>query len=280
MSMSVRLKTLLLVVVLGGFAGFLLPGFFPARGQRLTFLSVGQGDCAVWQDGSQTVLVDVGPKTKQGYDAGDRIVLPKLRRMGVTQVSLILLTHPDADHVGGLSAVYKRFPGAVVAVSSAFRDHPQMKGWLREAGVADVRWIEGRVRVRLGSSTLEIGAPPLEKGANDNDGSLFVRLSCGSSSAVLTGDASLSVENQMQGVLKWKAQVLKAGHHGSRTATSASFVKSVGPRWAVVSCGRENRFGHPHESVLSILRAAGVEVLRTDEMGDVAFEVQGGGFRR
>lgn len=247
---------------------------------RLVFLSVGQGDCAIWHDGQSTVLIDVGPLSRQGYDAGERIVLPKLRRMGIRSVDVIFITHPDSDHIGGLSAIVQRFPAARIAASVEFREDPQMMWWLQDAGIepSTLVWIDGTWRARLPKSELTIVAPKVLPGASDNDGSLFIQIKQGRSTAVLTGDASTAVEDKMQSSLAWKAQVLKAGHHGSRTSTSESFVRKLGPEFAVISCGRDNPFGHPHNSVLEVLARQGLETMRTDMSGDIVFQPAPNGF--
>jgi competence protein ComEC len=247
---------------------------------RLTFLAVGQGDAIVWQDSGVTVMVDAGPRTREGFDAGERIVLPKLRKMGVRRLDLLLITHPDLDHIGGLPALAKRFPDAKVGLNSGFRDNPDMQAWIRSAKLKEgqLLWIEGRSRFRFGEFDIEVAAPPIVDEESDNEGSLFVRISRGKAHAVLTGDASIETEMAMQKGLKWTAQVLKAGHHGSRTSTAAAFVRAVNPDWAVVSCGRSNRFDHPHRSVLETLAANAVEVYRTDLQGDVSFEARANGF--
>jgi len=247
---------------------------------RLTFLAVGQGDAIVWQDSGVTVMVDAGPRTREGFDAGERIVLPKLRKMGVRRLDLLLITHPDMDHIGGLPALAKRYSDLKVGINSGFRDNPDMQAWIRSAKLKEgqLLWIEGRSRFRFGQSVIEVAAPPVVDGESDNEGSLFVRISRGRAYAVLTGDASMETEMAMQKDLKWTAQVLKAGHHGSRTSTAAAFVRAINPDWAVVSCGRSNRFDHPHRSVLETLASNGVDVYRTDLQGDVSFEVRANGF--
>lgn len=274
-----RLSFIISVICLAVVGGLLLARASGPGSVKITFLSVGQGDCTVWQDGSTTVLIDVGPKTREGYDAGERIVLPKLRKMGIGNVALILVTHPDADHIGGLRAIRNRFPFAKVVVSARFKEHKEMLWWLQEARVpvAQVVWIEDRSRIRFGQTSLEIVAPEWSPGFNDNEGSLFVRMESGGSSAILTGDAFVATEERLQKRLAWRAQILKVGHHGSRTSTSESFLKSTEARWAVVSCGRDNRFDHPHKSVVEILRRH-TDVFRTDAQGDIAFELGEKGF--
>lgn len=278
--MSGRLKFLILAITAAAIAGILWGQSLRNNIFRLSFLAVGQGDCTVWQDGNIVVLVDVGPKSREGFDAGERIVLPKLRKMGVHSVSLIIITHPDSDHIGGLAAVAKRFKESRVVASSAYRDHNEMKWWLKEAGVEEDRmiWIQDRSRFRLASSTIEMAAPPAHPEMNDNDGSLFVKIERGPATAIITGDASIGTEETMQRRLDWKAQVHKVGHHGSRTSTSDAFVRSVNPSWSVISCGKENRFGHPHPSVIEVLERHKVGLFRTDLQGDIAFEATHSGF--
>lgn len=252
------------------------------RGQELTFLAVGQGDCIVWRDDQVTVLIDVGPMTREGFDAGKRIVMPKLRKMGVMSVDFIVITHPDADHIGGLRSLMFKYPQARIIANEAFRKHPEMLSSLRDAGMpandSRIMWVTGKNRVTLPNSQLNIAAPHLAEGANDNEGSLFVQIRSEKASAVLTGDASMSTESVMQGHLRWSGQVLKVGHHGSRTSTGEDFLRSVSPKWAVVSCGRENRFGHPHLSVTDLLKQKGVQTFRTDLSGDLSFGAGPQGF--
>lgn len=263
--------TLLLAVVLLGAR---------PRGQRLTFLAVGQGDCTVWQDDQVTILIDVGPKSPQGYDAGQRIVLPKLRKMNIRSIDFILITHPDSDHIGGLEAVRKKYPAAKVVASNAFQKHPEMRRWLQSAGMrtTDVMWVSGKSKLTLPHSVVLIAAPELMPSSSDNEGSLFVRIVSERSAAVLTGDAGMETEAVMQRHLAWSGQILKAGHHGSRTSTSEGFVKAVKPKWAVISCGRDNPFGHPHRSVMEMLESQRVQILRTDRDGDLAFQPGSEGF--
>lgn len=278
--MSDRFKLFFALLIAACVAGAIWGQGLGSNVRRLSFLAVGQGDCTVWQDGDAVILIDAGPKSREGFDAGDRIVLPKLRRMGIKDVSVIVITHPDSDHIGGLGALAKRFKDAKIVASAGFRDDEDMQWWLKEAKVDPSRlvWIEDRTRIKLEHSTVELAAPVITPGTSNNDGSLFVRIEHGAGSAVLTGDASTDTEERMQRRLKWTAQVLKVGHHGSRTSTSEAFVRALGPEWGVISCGRENRFDHPHRSVVEVLERQKVDLFRTDLQGDVVFDVWAEGF--
>ncbi len=248
---------------------------------RLTFLSVGQGDCAVFQTSGHTLLIDVGPKTPTS-DAGKKIVLPDLRNMGIDSIDLILLSHPDVDHIGGLGALIHGMPVGRVAVSSQFEHFSPMIDRLREAGcpISQTIWLGADQRVRVGDFTVEVGCPPWHEPEPDNDGSEFVKIAGEGASAVFTGDASSLAEARMQPGHDWSAQILKLGHHGSHTASSEAFLESVHPHWAIISCGRGNPYGHPHKVVLDRVQRLGIRIARTDLEGDVTFELGPYGWTR
>lgn len=259
---------------LAGFAALTtggLFGFTSSEPTRLTFLAVGQGDCAVFQHQDATILFDAGPRT-EFMDAGERIVVPRLRALGVDRVDLVLISHPDEDHLGGLGAVLKEHPSARLALSNQFRHSSAVRARFREFKVSpsSVVWLDEEHTARIGKFTLQIYNPPMVSETEDNAGSMFVRLSNGYASAVLTGDAPQEVETQCAAEGDWSAQILKAGHHGSRSSTSAAWIEEVKPISAVISCGRDNVYGHPAREVLA--RLSGREVLRTDKDGDVSFE--------
>jgi len=248
---------------------------------RLTFLSVGQGDCAVFQTGGTTILVDAGPKSDR-VDAGERIVVPKLRQLGVDGVDLILLSHPDMDHIGGVGAVLRSYPSARVAASYCFREDHQLLEQLRLAGRSadDVFWFNPSLEGRVGTFNLKVVCPSIVPGEESNDGSMFLRISSGGASAVFSGDAPSKSEMAVDRVGGWSAEILKAGHHGSKTATSQDWLEHVRPTFAIVSCGRNNPYGHPHKIVLERLSSDHVEAHRTDMEGDLSFVVRDGKFVR
>jgi competence protein ComEC len=248
-------------------------GWSPAPQTRLDFLSVGQGDCAVFQTAGNVVLIDAGPKSET-FDSGKKIVLPTLDKIGVWGVDLIVITHPDIDHVGGVGALHRAFPKARLAISDQFRTYPAMVQLLQEWRVPDknVAWLGATSSIRVGEFTLSIKSPELHRRSNDNEGSLFIHLVGRAGSAVFSGDAGSTTEAKMEPLADWSAQVLKIGHHGSKNSTSPSWIMEVQPKYAVVSCGLNNMYGHPAPKVLSRLEAAGVPVYRTDLQGDIRFD--------
>lgn len=251
-----------------------LAGRLQTEPTRLTFLSVGQGDCAVFQTAGHTMLIDVGPKT-QWSDAGKKIVLPDLRRMGVDSIDLIFLSHPDTDHIGGLGALLNGLPVGRVCMSSAFAHYEPLLAHLRSAGctASETIWLGPGQRAQIGDFWVEIDCPPWHDGEPDNDGSEFVKISGDGATAVFSGDASAGAEARMMPGHDWSAQILKLGHHGSKSASSEGWLEAVHPQWAVVSCGRDNTYGHPHKVVLDRVQHLGIKLARTDRDGDVTFEL-------
>jgi len=277
----VRLSFIALLL-LSAIAGGWLGARRHDRPARLIFLSVGQGDCSVFESQGAAVLIDAGPKTLEGFDAGARIVVPRLRALGVAKVALILLSHPDSDHVGGLAAVMKANPEARVGISDQYRAHSGMLTTLREAGVdpSRVLWLGRHASASVGVFAIEVVTPSWSPPANDNDGSMFVRISDGRSSAVFSGDAPIYVEDQVAKEVGWTGQILHAGHHGSRTASGEAWLNRIRPRYAIISCGRDNQFGHPHRSVLEALARHRIATIRLDRDGDAVFAASERGFIR
>jgi competence protein ComEC len=265
--------------VAAGLAAALLGGFVGSRQDgetELVFISVGQGDCAVFEHDGEAILIDDGPGVPEA-DAGTKIVVPRLRQLGVDTVDAIFLSHPDGDHVGGTPAVIHAYPEARLVMSDQYRDDPAMAHHLSQWGVpaSQVCWLPHDDSLRFGGFSARIVCPDMEPGDPENNGSMFVHLAYKDATAMFSGDAPASVEKAMEPLGGWNAEILKVGHHGSRTATDESWVEAVRPRFAVISVGRNNRYGHPNQEVLDRLAADHVPTFRTDRDGDVRFVFDG-----
>ena len=246
-------------------------------------IDVGQGDAfAIRTPDRRWILVDAGPRTDR-YDAGRARVVPYLLRHGVRRVDALILTHPDADHIGGAAAVMEAFDVGIVVDPGRAAGKPLYVDLLADAAAAGVQWREARSgrELRAGDVVLHFLYPDsardsLDGPTNANDLSAVFRLTYGGFAALFMGDAPTAVEELLvrrhgDGL---RAQVLKVGHHGSSTSTSESFLAAVHPEVALVSVGRRNRYGHPAPAVVRRLERHGVRILRTDLSGHVALRVQ------
>ncbi len=267
--MRVRQTSFVGAVVVGGLVGWFLPRPAPT----LTFLSVGQGSCAVLRSGGRTVLFDAGPKT-EFIDGGERFVLPKLRGLGVSRVDVVVLSHPDLDHAGGLAAVMKTFPDARILANAGFSQEEKLPKMLRSLGVSAERvgWLPPFARLSVGSLAIDLASPRVVAGADDNTGSVLARIDGG---AFIGGDAPAEVERSFENWIG-PVSVMAADHHGSRTSGDPSFLGVAHPKWIVISVGRNNRYGHPNPEAVSRYQATGAKIYRTDRDGDVGFVLQDG----
>ena len=236
----------------------------------VTFLSVGQGDCAVLQVGSEAILVDAGPRSpgrngSPGFDAGERVVLKRLRELGVARLRGVFLSHDDLDHIGGATALLRAFAGATAWTGPESRIPVSPR----------VAQLEAEGRMAFGPFRIAWRFPQAS-GNEDNARSALMLVEAEGMRFAFTGDSPSGVEEGVSSLANGTVDVYRVGHHGSRTSSSAALLKALRPRFAVVSCGAGNRFGHPHPLVLDRLKAAGAKVFRTDRDGDVAFRFRGG----
>jgi len=268
-----------------GAAFLLLPiAAAPARGVELAFLDVGQGDAiAIHTPADRWLLIDAGPWDEE-YDAGEKRVLPWLRAHGARRVEAMVLTHPHVDHIGGAAAVMRGMPvGRLIEPGLPFGT-PVYLGVLKTAEARGVAWSAARQDrvLRIDGIELDFLWPTpgaLDAPADANDVSAVIELRYGAFTALLTGDAPASVEQALVARYgdRLRADVYKAGHHGSRTASSEALLETVRPSLAVISCGRRNKYGHPAPETLARLHHDGIAVARTDEDGTVLVRVQAGG---
>lgn len=255
---------------------------------RVSFLDVGQGDAAVVEaPGGRTIVIDAGPRAGD-FDAGERTVAPYLRRRGASRIDMMIITHPDDDHLGGIPHLLEHFDVAEVLESG----QPTKTGLFRMY-TEDVRNERcpvdtargGMLRKDVGEMRIYILSPKPDfvqtdttrPSLNLNMTSVVVRLDYGSISFLFTGDAETISEREMVRTYGdfLRSTVLKVGHHGSKTSSTREFLDAVHPEYAVISVGRFNRFKHPSSDALDRLGSVHAEVLRTDEDGAIIFETDG-----
>ncbi len=253
----------------------------------MTFLDVGQGDAIVIRAPSgRVMMIDGGGEIEgreTGFDIGARRVVPALRRMRVSQIDVLVLSHPHEDHAGGLVAVAENFRVGVVLDSG--HPHPA-PSYPRLLHLVDVRRIPYRVarrglRIDLGGGARALVLHPEDplisgSGSDANLNSIVLRLTYGGVSVLFTGDIEGLIETRLLDAGdEVRSTVLKVAHHGSRTSSRPEFLDAVAPQIAVISVGAWNPFGHPHPETLDALAAVGARIYRTDRHGAVTVETDG-----
>ncbi len=261
----------------------LVPAHWPGGGDdgrtlALHFLNVGQGDGAVIRTPhGHFVVVDAGPKT-EAVDAGRRVVVPFLSQQGVAELSAMVISHAHADHVGGASAVLERFHTDLVLEPGMPFSDPVYIHFLDEVAAEGVPWRPGHPGDRfvldgVAFSLLHPDSTWPGLGEDLNEDSLILLVEYGSFRALFPGDAGLVAEGYLHGRVG-RVDLLKVGHHGSRTATGDAWLDELHPKAAVVSVGRNN-YGHPAPGTLDRLQQHGVPVWRTDRDGQVDVTTDG-----
>ncbi|MEQ1870283.1 MAG: DNA internalization-related competence protein ComEC/Rec2, partial [Vicinamibacterales bacterium] len=246
------------------------------------FIDVGQGDAALIRfPHGETMLVDAGGTPGGSFDVGDRVVGQVLRTLGIGRLDTVVLTHGDSDHIGGALSVVREFRPFDVWEGIPVPPSVPLQVLQTHARLKRIRWtrVQRDDEFLVGEVQLRVRHPrraDWERQDVRNDDSIVIELRWRDVSMVLTGDggaeAELAVEQSME---PSKIRVLKVGHHGSQTSTSARFVQALQPDIAVVSVGRTNSFGHPAPEVIGRLESAGAAVYRTDRDGAVSVDTDG-----
>ncbi len=270
------------LIVLGIFLGItILIWYLTTLGSgrgflTVAFLDVGQGDSIYIEapNGNQ-LLVDGSADTKVLQRLGN--ILP----LGDHSIDVVVGTHPDADHIGGLPDVLKRFEITYVMEPGMPNDTGAWRAFLAEANKKGVNHIVARrgMVVDLGSGTRFSILYPDTKivGGDTNLSSIVGRLSYGTVSVMLTGDAPQSVEVHLIKLdgENLQSTILKAGHHGSKTSSAPQFLDVVHPMYAIISAGKDNRYGHPHKQTIDALNARNIQILSTIDRGTIVFHSDG-----
>ncbi len=251
---------------------------------RVTFLDVGQGDACVIENGEQTILVDAG-YTGFSKDYGKWVVLPYLKHRGINTIDLIVMTHPHADHIGGLETLLKN-----ITIREIWDTHNNFESSIydrilvgAELNNSTIRYPQPGDIYQLGEMHITVLFPDsliANKMKNINNASIVFRLDYQDHSFLFTGDAEIQAERILSNIDSLlQVDVVKVGHHGSSTSSIMSVVKHVSPEYAVISVGENNRYGHPSEKIVQRWVDSGAEVFRTDESGAVIINVDGDGIK-
>lgn len=253
---------------------------------QVCFINVGQGDCSYIQLGDTDILVDAGGRITDSEEnnIGAKTVVPYMRKKGVDAVDIALVSHYHADHAQGMLGVMDTMEVGKLVLPFTYADSALKDQLLAKAAEEDipvVYFMAGDTLQFSADAEMEMLSPDPEwlKGqTNQNNNSLVARLDCGETSFLYMGDLESDGEAYLLDTRAdaLDADVLKVGHHGSRTSSSAAFLAAVTPDYAVICCGEDNSYGHPHQEVLDRLDEVHARVLRTDLQKDITFYLRDG----
>lgn len=236
------------------------------------FINVGQGDATLIQVGDTYSLIDTG--TEDHYDD----LSAYLQKQKVTFINNMIVTHPDADHMGGAYKVIEDYDVENFYTTNTTNDsqaYQKMNRSLKQENL--------KKQIASAGDTIDFGTDstgkvlgPIGKSTDTNESSLVIRLDYGKNSFLFTGDTTASMENKMNEKYDIDVDVLKASHHGSDTANGIMFIRDASPMYSIISVGKDNQYGHPDSNVLRRLEKYSTEgVLRTDEEGDIVISSNG-----
>ncbi len=231
---------------------------------EIHFLNVGQGDATLIKCGGQSMLIDAGPA-----EAGTKLQL-YLMEQDIEELDYLVLTHPDADHIGGGDVIVTKYDIGTVFMGDYEKEGANYEELVNALAYKNEKYTLPKVgsTYQLGEAEFTILAPnQIYEDANNN--SIALLLTHGENTILFTGDCKAEAESDiMSNGLNIDCDVYKVAHHGSGSSSSKEFLEAISPQAAVISCGA-NDYGHPHEEVLNSLKEMGVAVYRTDEQGAV-----------
>ena len=239
-------------------------------------IDVGQGDCTLILCDGCSMLVDAG---EPGYEAR---VLDVLAACGVEKLDYVVATHPHSDHIGGLPAVldaleigHVLLPRLTEAQTPTTASYRSFLDAVKQSGAAVLASAPG-ARFPLGSAVVTVLGPIADSAESLNDMSVVLRVDFGVQSILLTGDMEAEEEaTLLENDLPLRATVLKVGHHGSSFSTTPAFLEAVNPKIAVIECGADNDYGHPHAQLLDRLSDYANYIYRTDLCGNITLMTDG-----
>jgi len=262
---------------------FIVQVFYPADNLKVNFINIGEGDCILIEGPKKiNILIDGGGTPQSDFDVGSKIVIPYLRRKGINEIDLLILTHPHLDHLEGLLPVLKELKVDMVLDSGLPCDSSEYKEFISLILKNGIPYHKAKAGDNfIFSNNLEIFLlNPLYDSdfyeeSDFNNASIVVKLFYKNADFLFTGDIEETAEKKLlvwQNILQ--SDILKVGHHGSATSSNLEFLDKVNPSIAVITVGKNN-FGHPSQKIIERLEDKNMQIYRTDEDGTIIIRTNG-----
>ncbi len=267
----------IIVVLLAGYFGIdLTQGSKVPKDSQLmiSYMDVGQGDAAYIKVNGNDILIDAGPRSNS------KELLEQLKAKNIDNFELVIATHPHEDHIGGMVDVFKEYEVKAFyspKIAHTTKTYENLVKAVKDEGLKTKELKSGMV-IDLGEGAkFEVFTPQKSEYEELNDYSPIMKLSFGDTSYLFTGDAEKLAEEEALAKYKTSldSDVIKFGHHGSSSSSSNAFIEAVSPKYGIISCAKDNKYGHPHRETLDIIKKYNIKTFRTDTDGEIILTSDG-----
>ncbi|MDU7954157.1 MAG: ComEC/Rec2 family competence protein [Clostridium perfringens] len=267
----------IIVVLLAGYFGIDLTqdSKVPKDSQlMISYMDVGQGDAAYIKVNGNDILIDAGPRSNS------KELLEQLKAKNIDDFELVIATHPHEDHIGGMVDVFKEYEVKAFyspKITHTTKTYENLVKAVKDEGLKTKELKSGMV-IDLGEGAkFEVFTPQKSEYEELNDYSPIMKLSFGYTSYLFTGDAEKLAEEEALAKYKTSldSDVIKFGHHGSSSSSSNAFIEAISPKYGIISCAKDNKYGHPHRETLDIIKKYNIKTFRTDTDGEIILTSDG-----
>ncbi|EJT6663133.1 MBL fold metallo-hydrolase [Clostridium perfringens] len=267
----------IIVVLLAGYFGIDLTqdSKVPKDSElMISYMDVGQGDAAYIKVNGNDILIDAGPRSNS------KELLEQLKAKNIDDFELVIATHPHEDHIGGMVDVFKEYEVKAFyspKITHTTKTYENLVKAVKDEGLK-TKELKGGMVIDLGEGAkFEVFTPQKSEYEELNDYSPIMKLSFGDTSYLFTGDAEKLAEEEALAKYKTSldSDVIKFGHHGSSSSSSNAFIEAVSPKYGIISCAKDNKYGHPHRETLDIIKKYNIKTFRTDTDGEIILTSDG-----
>ncbi|EOU1684465.1 ComEC/Rec2 family competence protein [Clostridium perfringens] len=267
----------IIVVLLAGYFGIdLTQDSKVSKDSKLmiSYMDVGQGDAAYIKVNGNDILIDAGPRNNS------KELLEQLKAKNIDDFELVIATHPHEDHIGGMVDVFKEYEVKAFyspKITHTTKTYENLVKAVKDEGLK-TKELKGGMVIDLGEGAkFEVFTPQKSEYEELNDYSPIMKLSFGDTSYLFTGDAEKLAEEEALAKYKTSldSDVIKFGHHGSSSSSSNAFIEAVSPKYGIISCAKDNKYGHPHRETLDIIKKYNIKTFRTDTDGEIILTSDG-----